>query len=32
VFGPIVIVQAESKVPVYFKNIERPGSVAPSAI
>ena len=31
-FGPIVIVQAESKVPVYFKNIERPGSVAPSAI
>jgi hypothetical protein len=32
VFGAIVIVQAESKVPVYFKNIERPGSVAPSAI
>jgi hypothetical protein len=32
VLGAIVIVQAESKVPVYFKNIERPGSVAPSAI
>jgi hypothetical protein len=32
VFGPIVIVQAESRVPVYFRNMDRPGSVAPSAI
>ena len=32
VFGPIVIVQAESKVPVYFKYNDLPGSVEPSAI
>ena len=32
VLGASVIVQAESKVPVYFKNIARPGSLAPSAI
>ena len=32
VFGPRVIVQAESKVPVYFKKMDLPGSVAPSAI
>ena len=32
VFGPIVIVQAESNVPVYLRNIDLPGSVAPSAI
>ena len=32
VFGPIVMVQVLSSVPVYFKNKERPGSVAPSAI
>ena len=32
VFGPIVIVQAESRVPVYFRNRDRPGSVEPSAI
>ena len=31
VFGAMVIVQAESKVPVYFINMARPGSVAPSA-
>ena len=30
--GPIVIVQAESSVPVYFKNIDLPGSVEPSAM
>ena len=32
VFGPIVIVQSESSAPVYFKNIDLPGSVDPSAI
>ena len=32
VFGPIVMVQSESKAPVYFKYKDRPGSVAPSAI
>ena len=32
VFGPIVIVQSESNAPVYFKNIDQPGSVDPSAI
>jgi hypothetical protein len=32
VFGPIVIVQSESSAPVYFKKIDRPGSVDPSAI
>ena len=31
VFGAIVIVQAESNVPVYFMYIALPGSVAPSA-
>ena len=31
VFGAIVIVQAESNVPVYFKYIALPGSVEPSA-
>jgi hypothetical protein len=32
VLGPIVIVHSESSVPVYFKNIDLPGSVEPSAI
>ena len=32
VFGPIVMVQAESRVPVYLRKILRPGSVEPSAI
>ena len=32
VFGPIVMVQAESRVPVYLRKIARPGSVLPSAI
>jgi len=32
VLGAIVIVQAESNVPVYFRNKDLPGSVAPSAI
>jgi hypothetical protein len=32
VLGPMVIVQAESKVPVYFRYKDLPGSVAPSAI
>ena len=32
VLGPIVIVQAESSVPVYFKYKDLPGSVDPSAI
>jgi len=32
VFGPIVIVQAESKVPVYLRKRLRPASVEPSAI
>ena len=31
-FGAIVIVHAESSVPVYLTYIERTGSVAPSAI
>ena len=32
VFGPIVMVQVESRVPVYLRKIDRPGSVDPSAI
>jgi hypothetical protein len=32
VFGPMVIVQAESKVPVYLRKRLLPGSVEPSAI
>ena len=32
VFGPRVIVQSESNVPVYFKYNDLPGSVEPSAI
>ena len=32
VLGPIVIVQVESKVPVYFKNKALPASADPSAI
>ena len=32
VLGPIVIVQAESRVPVYLRKIDRPGSVEQSAI
>ena len=32
VLGPIVIVQAESRVPVYLRYIDLPGSLAPSAI
>ena len=32
VFGPIVMVQAESSVPVYLRKILLPGSVEPSAI
>ena len=32
VLGPIVIVHAESNVPVYLRNIDLPGSVDPSAM
>ena len=32
VFGPIVIVQVLSRVPVYFRKRDRPGSVDPSAM
>ena len=32
VFGPIVIVQSESKAPVYLRYIDLASSVAPSAI
>jgi hypothetical protein len=32
VFGPMVMVQAESNVPVYLRKRLRPGSVLPSAI
>jgi hypothetical protein len=32
VFGPIVTVQVESRVPVYLRKRDRPGSVDPSAI
>ena len=32
VFGPIVMVQVESRVPVYLRKRLRPGSVDPSAI
>ena len=31
-FGPIVIVQAESSVPVYLRNMLLPGSAEPSAM
>lgn len=32
VLGPIVTVQVESRVPVYFRKMLRPGSADPSAI
>ena len=32
VLGPIVIVQAESSVPVYLRKIALPGSAEPSAM